>query len=438
MAKKQEKAALGATEDAQKNANQNYDSLRGENTQVGTNRDDEIYAGYKGFSETGGVDPNAKSRLLGGYGGTSPAGGGGSSSGGGGGGGGGSIQDYYSDIKGLDRSTYDAAENAFKNLDTSYAKNFADTGGLDEAAMARMRGMGGYEEFAKTGGYSDVDKANIRERGLSAASAMGKGMQDEMSARRATQGGYSPGFDASSRALKRDTARNITDNALNTELGIKEKTNEGRKWGISGVAGSEQATQQLKTQNQLEGSKLKAQIEQAVASGQMSAADGRARIDQVQQQTDLAIATGRTQRDIAAMQLAAANGNASASRALAEAQMAAQNERFVMELEQSGKLAGLGGMSNLYQTNMDRDLNITNSQVGANVNLGQLRSQQADMIGGPWDAVQQGIGGVAGLAGAFSGLGGFTGGNTGISGPRIGAPPSYNDFMAGKTNQGWF
>lgn len=426
MSKKLEQQAHDETVKQQGASNTNYNALRGENTQVGTNRDDEIYGGYKNLADTGGVDPAAKAALLG----TSNFGASGGS-GGGGGGGGAAVprQDYFSGIGKLDKTQYDNAEAAFTNIDKTGAQNMADTGGLDAGAMDRMTGMGGFQEFAKTGGYTDEDKSNIRAKALSPISAFDTNMRNDMSTRRATQGGYSPGFDASSRALQRDTSRNIADTSLNAELGIKDKVNAGKQWGISGGAGAEQSAQQLKTGNELAGSQLKAQIETNIASGKMSAADGRARIAEVQQQTDLATASGRTQRDIAEMQVAAANGNAAASRELAKAELAAQNQRFTMELEQSGKIAGLGGMNSVYGNNMDRELNIDNSQSGSNVSFGGLRGQQADQIGGPMDALSTGLNLGAGALGAFDGLGG---------GSKSVRPPTYADYSRGINSKGYF
>ena len=432
MAKKQEKAALAATERAQAGANTNYDSLRDMNReQIGVNREDmnrehdEVYNTYKGFGDSGGLSQEQKDRLRGTY----QAGGAPVSSGGGGGGGGssnttGGMRDFFGDVGMISRNTFDEAERAYKNMDLSTAKRFAETGGLENADLDRWRGGGVYDEFAKTGGYSDVDKANIRSRAISPIGSFAAGERDEMARRRAVQGGYTPGFDASQRALKRDTARNIADTSLSAELGIQENVRAGRLAGAEGMSRTEGEIETLRTQNQLEGSRQVAQIQQAVASGMMSAAQGRMMIDQTNQQTQLAMASGRTQREIAELQLKAARGNASAARSLAEAQMQAQNERFLIEAEQQGKMFGAQGMErvygyggNQYDTGMDRDLNITNSQAQANLGLGNLRSQQADMIGGPMDMFGNIVDIGAGAVGAMSGIPGF-GGNGPLAGHK--------------------
>jgi len=426
MAKKEEKKALGATEKAQSDMNTGMDDLRARNKeQIGINQGDmnyehgDVYGTYKGFANTGGLTDEQKARLRG----TTQPGSTGASGGSGGGGGGGSsssknstggMRDFYGDVGMIGRGTFDEAERAYKDMDQATAKRFAETGGLENADLDRWRGGGVYDEFGKTGGYSDVDKANIRSRAISPIGSFAAGERDEMARRRSVQGGYTPGFDASQRALKRDTARNIADTSLDAEIGIQENVNKGRQWGAEGMSRTEGEIETLRTQNQLEGSRQVAQIQQAVAGGMMSASQGRMMIDQTNQQTQLAIANGRTQREIAEMQAAAARGSASAAKELAMMQMNAQNERFLIEGEQAGKMFGAQGMertygfgANQYDTGMDRELNILNSQASNNIGLGGLRGGQADMIGGPWDAVQQGIGMAAGAAGAFSGMGGM-------------------------------
>ena len=443
MSKKLEEKAHEATVKAQESGNTAYDELRERNkAQTETNRRDmnyehgDVYGTYKGFADTGGISEEQKARLRGTYG--PNAGIGGTGGGGGGGGGGtanktGGMRDFYGDVGMIGRDTYDEAERAYKGMDQSTAKRFADTGGLENADLARWRGGGVYDEFGKTGGYSDVDKANIRSRALSPIGSFAAGERDEMARRRGVQGGYAPGFDASQRALKRDTSRNIADTSLNAELGIQENVREGRKWGAEGMSRTEGEIETTRTQNQLEGSRQVSQIQQAMASGMMSAAQGRMMIDQTNQQTKLAMASGRTQREIAELQLKAARGNASASRALANAQMQAQNERFLIEGEQAGKMFGAQGMErvygyggNQYDTGMDRDLNIINARTNSNIGLGNLRTQQADMIGGAMDVTGQVVDMAAGAAGAFTGmgsLGGIAKGATGLvggSGPLAG------------------
>ncbi len=64
--------------------------------------------------------------------------------------------------------------------DISSLRELGKTGGLNDEAIARYRGGGVYDEFAKTGGYSGSDIANIRSRSNSVIPSMYAGLKDEL------------------------------------------------------------------------------------------------------------------------------------------------------------------------------------------------------------------------------------------------------------------
>lgn len=132
-------------------------------------------------------------------------------------------------------------------------KEFGRTGGLDAESIGRFRGMGGYDEFAKTGGYGAKDIANIRSRALAPIGSYASAANDELARRRNVQGGYAPGFDSASRAIRRDASRGISDASRDAELGIMDRVNEGRRWGIGGMSEAEGALQNLRTGNMFRG-----------------------------------------------------------------------------------------------------------------------------------------------------------------------------------------
>jgi len=134
---------------------------------------------------------------------------------------------------------------------TEYQK-FRDTGGLSAENESRMRGGGGFDEFAKTGGYSDKNKADIKAQAISPIGSYATGTQDEISRRQALTGGYAPGMDAANRQLRRDTSRGIADTSLNANIAIQDKVNQGRQYGISGMANSEAGLAGLQTGNRLQ------------------------------------------------------------------------------------------------------------------------------------------------------------------------------------------
>jgi hypothetical protein len=172
------------------------------NERIGTSNFDPIYSGFGSIAASGGYSPESRASLG-------------------------------SNIAGL--------------------KNIGATGGLDANAMNRMRGGGVYDEAAANGLYSPEAQANIKRQALSPISAYRTNMGDELARRRSVQGGYTPGFDATNRALSRDTSRQIADTSLNANVMLQDKINANRMAGASGMAGAETGLQGLRTGNMLSG-----------------------------------------------------------------------------------------------------------------------------------------------------------------------------------------
>lgn len=137
--------------------------------------------------------------------------------------------------------------------DISGLRELGRTGGLDATAINRYRGGGVYDEFAKTGGYSEGDIANIRSRSNSAIPSFYASLKDELQRQNTVQGGYSPGYTYGLAKSGRDAYRAGAGQALDTEIGIKDKVNTGRQWGASGMTSSENALQTLRTGNMFRG-----------------------------------------------------------------------------------------------------------------------------------------------------------------------------------------
>lgn len=154
----------------------------------------------------------------------------------------------YLPTGGIDQSAIDAIMGDIGGL-----RELGRTGGLDETAINRYRGGGVYDEFAKTGGYSEADIANIRARGGSIIPSMFSGLKDELQRQNTAQGGYNPGYTSSLAKAGRDAYRSGADAVRDTEIGIKSKVNEGRQWGATGMTSSENALQSLRTGNMFRG-----------------------------------------------------------------------------------------------------------------------------------------------------------------------------------------
>lgn len=135
----------------------------------------------------------------------------------------------------------------------NYENDFRNAGNvgssISDENRARIRGKGVFDEFAKTGGYSDVDQANIRSRANSTIPSMFDAIRDRMGQQATIQGGGGPAYTSSLQRIARDQSRGAADTALDTELGIKEKVNEGRRWGSGSLSDAEKSLTGMQLQD---------------------------------------------------------------------------------------------------------------------------------------------------------------------------------------------
>jgi hypothetical protein len=97
----------------------------------------------------------------------------------------------------------------------------------------------GMEEFSKTGGYSPQDIANMRSRGISPIRAAYGNAEREMGRQRSLQGGYSPNAFAATARMAREGGQAAADATQNVEAGLAEARNQGRRYGLTGMQGTE-------------------------------------------------------------------------------------------------------------------------------------------------------------------------------------------------------
>lgn len=95
----------------------------------------------------------------------------------------------------------------------------------------------GYGDFAKTGGFSGADLANIRARAVSPVRAVYANAMQNVSRQRALQGGYSPGYQALQSRMAREQSSSAADAATNAEAGISEQVQAGKLAGLQGLSG---------------------------------------------------------------------------------------------------------------------------------------------------------------------------------------------------------
>jgi hypothetical protein len=229
---------------------------------------DPLLTGYKGFAETGGLSDADRERLRTTL--NSPSSGGGG--GGGGYGGGGGLESLYGSMASgssvdvdalrvgmptlkwlMETGGYDPVKEALIQGDISKLRVLGDTGGISATDQERYRGNGVFDEFAKTGGVSDVDKQMLRARGNSGIASLYGQSKNELNRLNQVSGNNSAGTGALLSRLTRDGARAAQDAALNTELGITDRVLEGRKYGASSMSQAEAALQDRLANTKLTG-----------------------------------------------------------------------------------------------------------------------------------------------------------------------------------------
>lgn len=306
----------------------------------------------------------------------------GSKTSGGGGGGGGSSS--WAKFK-LGPQNYNEVEGLFRN--------FATTGGVDEAALEEA--LPGYREFAATGGYSPTDIANIRLRStapLSGAYAANKAAIERAAG---LQGGYTPGTGAAIAKASRGFGQSLGETALSSEIALAEAIRQNKLAGLGGVASTNQIAQEL------------------MQKGKLAGTEG---LTGIQKQ--------RVAEEIQRRQMAQAAAQAAAARSFAEQQARYRNE-----------LSALGALGGLYSQAPGEPFAYTGALTGlagqqAGVNQGLIGQQiQTAQLPSGWDRVMQGIGLVGGVAGA---VGGIPGVGKAIGGlvpkPRTGGGSTYSPY----------
>lgn len=118
-------------------------------------------------------------------------------------------------------------------------RRYSKGGGLTDENRERIRGKGVFDEFARTGGWSEGDKGNLRSRLTSTIPSFYDNLRNEMQRGATMMGGAGPTFDASLAALTRQQSQATGDATRDAELEILDRVNQGRQWGSSALSGAE-------------------------------------------------------------------------------------------------------------------------------------------------------------------------------------------------------
>lgn len=112
-------------------------------------------------------------------------------------------------------------------------------GGSSYWSSGSPQSFAGFKEFAKTGGFSAADLANIRARAVSPVRAVYANAQREVNRSKAIQGGYSPGHNVLQARMAREQGQSTSDAATDAEAAIAKMVQEGKLAGLQGMAGTE-------------------------------------------------------------------------------------------------------------------------------------------------------------------------------------------------------
>src|SRR5207248_9896451 len=96
--------------------------------------------------------------------------------------------------------------------------------------------IGGYKDFAATGGVTPEEQNLARTQTSYGISSLFDALKRNRGQRKRVQGGYAPGYDASNRAMTRDTASTTGRAITGTNLGLLDMIRQGRIAGLGGLS----------------------------------------------------------------------------------------------------------------------------------------------------------------------------------------------------------
>lgn len=132
--------------------------------------------------------------------------------------------------------------------------------------------MAGYKnllDLSKTGGYSDSDVANIRERGISPIRSVYSSAMRNVDRNKALQGGYSPNYNAVQAKMARELSDTISGATTNINADLAQRIAQNRLTsmpqalsGMTSLYGTTPALSSLYGNQALQGAQFQNQINQ--------------------------------------------------------------------------------------------------------------------------------------------------------------------------------
>ena len=155
----------------------------------------------------------------------------------------------------LDRQNLNLEQRAGQAQD----QGFADYGNLMNTGQGLLGTIlngpthdfgayGGYQDFAKTGGFSDQNLADMRARSAAPMRAVYANAQADLNRNKALAGGYSPNAPAAQAKMARELGYGLADASTNTEASLAGLIQQGKLSGLGGMTNIDNAL--LGSQNQ--------------------------------------------------------------------------------------------------------------------------------------------------------------------------------------------
>ncbi len=105
--------------------------------------------------------------------------------------------------------------------------------------------IGMLKDLAKTGGYSDLDLAALRERGVSPIRSVYANAQRNLDRQKSIQGGYAPGFASAASRMAREQSGMLSDAVTKVNADIADRVAKGKLAGMEKYAGMSEGENEL-------------------------------------------------------------------------------------------------------------------------------------------------------------------------------------------------
>jgi hypothetical protein len=216
-------------------------------------------------------------------------------------------------------------------------------------------------DLATTGGYSEADKQNIRERDISPIRSIYANAQQNAERSKALGGGYSPNFNAVTASMARDEANKIGDINTAANAGIAQNVASNRIAAASPYASASSTANAAQTAVDQHNADIINQINEANAQGAFQA--NTANAANAQQAGEFNTST------------AAAIAEANANRATTTGEFNVQAALDAAKTNRAGALGAIEGKRSLYGTTPA----LTNTFGNQVIQAGQLGQGQQQL-----------------------------------------------------------